>query len=193
MAIVIVGIAAGWLLFAPNSPMNAPVEESQSEESSSSSSVISEPLTPPPVQQSSSESQQSSVKPEPDVPSSSSVSSESVAAKNCVISGCSSQVCGEEEVTTTCEWKAEYGCYQSATCEVQTNGECGWTMDSALQTCLNDAQKDERCLQQPDPGMCKAAIERFFFSGETCQSFIWGGCGGSVPFETLAECQQACE
>src|SRR3989344_3351533 len=45
----------------------------------------------------------------------------------CVVTGCSSQVCAEEDVITTCEYRSEYACYKSATCERQTNGECGWT------------------------------------------------------------------
>ncbi len=57
-------------------------------------------------------------------------------AKQCVVSGCSGQVCGEESVTTTCEYREEYACYKSAQCERQANGECGWTETSELRLCL---------------------------------------------------------
>ncbi len=60
----------------------------------------------------------------------------SVPEKGCVITGCSSQICAEEETITTCEYKEEYACYASATCERQDNGECGWTMTVELQSCL---------------------------------------------------------
>ncbi|MBA4146415.1 MAG: proteinase inhibitor I4 serpin, partial [Cytophaga sp.] len=26
-----------------------------------------------------------------------------------------------------------------------------------------------------------------------CKEFIWGGCGGVVPFETLEECKGGCQ
>lgn len=60
--------------------------------------------------------------------------------KKCVISGCSNQVCGDEEVATTCEFKEEYACYANATCEVQSTGECGWTETDELVQCVSDAQ-----------------------------------------------------
>lgn len=54
----------------------------------------------------------------------------------CIITGCSSQVCAEEEMMTTCEYKDEYQCYRGARCERQTNGECGWTQTPELIECL---------------------------------------------------------
>jgi hypothetical protein len=59
----------------------------------------------------------------------------------CVVAGCSSQLCVESsqsDITTTCEFKWEYQCYRSATCEVQTDGQCGWTMTPELQACLGE-------------------------------------------------------
>ncbi|MDP2788733.1 MAG: hypothetical protein Q8O46_01600 [bacterium] len=56
----------------------------------------------------------------------------------CFIGGCSSQICSDQEgIVTTCEYKEEYACYKSASCERQTGGECGWTQTSELQLCLN--------------------------------------------------------
>lgn len=56
----------------------------------------------------------------------------------CIKTGCSSTVCTEagNEVMTTCEFKAEYACYQQATCERQPDGACGWTQTEALTACL---------------------------------------------------------
>jgi hypothetical protein len=53
---------------------------------------------------------------------------------------------------------------------------------------------DERCVLIPDPGNCRGAFPRFYYDQEEgqCKQFIWGGCGGVVPFETLADCQEAC-
>ena len=37
-----------------------------------------------------------------------------------------------EDVITTCEYRPEYACYQSATCTAQADGQCGWTMTPEL-------------------------------------------------------------
>jgi hypothetical protein len=56
----------------------------------------------------------------------------------CIKSGCSGIVCVEpgKEVVTTCEYKAEYACYKTASCERQPNGACGWTETAELTACL---------------------------------------------------------
>lgn len=54
----------------------------------------------------------------------------------CVVTGCSGQVCAEEDVFTTCEWLPQYACYDTATCERQAGGECGWTETPELDACL---------------------------------------------------------
>jgi len=50
------------------------------------------------------------------------------------------------------------------------------------------------CLKAPDRGPCKAAMERYYFDPETgtCKAFMWGGCQGSVPFETMEACKDTC-
>jgi hypothetical protein len=52
-----------------------------------------------------------------------------------------------------------------------------------------------RCALEPDPGTCRAAIPRFYFDKKEnqCKEFIWGGCGGVVPFETLEACKKCSE
>jgi eight-cysteine-cluster-containing protein len=56
----------------------------------------------------------------------------------CITTGCSGIVCAEpdKEVMTTCEYRAEYACYQKATCEKQADGTCGWTQTAELTSCL---------------------------------------------------------
>lgn len=59
------------------------------------------------------------------------------AGGECFAGGCSGQICSDDPgVISTCEWRAEYACYQTATCERQAGGECGWTQTSELQACL---------------------------------------------------------
>ena len=55
----------------------------------------------------------------------------------CIVTGCSGQVCSDEDVITTCEWRDEYACYRTARCERQSDGRCGWTPTAELQVCLN--------------------------------------------------------
>lgn len=58
----------------------------------------------------------------------------------------------------------------------------------------NKAESSRHCSLAPEPGMCKASIEKFYFDWESysCKPFIWGGCGGVVPFDTLESCQVLC-
>jgi eight-cysteine-cluster-containing protein len=56
--------------------------------------------------------------------------------KPCFKTGCSGQVCADEEVITTCEYLAEYDCYKTAKCERQANGKCGFTDTPELRRCL---------------------------------------------------------
>jgi hypothetical protein len=56
--------------------------------------------------------------------------------KPCFKTGCSGQVCADEEVMTTCEFKPEYECYKRARCERQANGQCGFTDTPELRRCL---------------------------------------------------------
>ncbi|MEO8699808.1 MAG: DUF6748 domain-containing protein [Kofleriaceae bacterium] len=58
-------------------------------------------------------------------------------ATACFVGGCSGQVCSDQEgVITTCEWREEYACYATATCERQGDGACGWTPTAELDSCL---------------------------------------------------------
>lgn len=58
--------------------------------------------------------------------------------KPCVVSGCSGQICADEPMFSTCEWREEYACYATATCERQADGVCGWTQTPELEACLGD-------------------------------------------------------
>lgn len=60
-----------------------------------------------------------------------------VDAKTCFVGGCSGQICSDQEgAISTCEFRPEYACYQTATCEAQGDGECGWTETAELSACL---------------------------------------------------------
>lgn len=61
-------------------------------------------------------------------------------ARECIVSGCSGQLCLDkdtaQDVFTTCEWKEKYGCYREARCIEQEDGTCGWTKTPELLECL---------------------------------------------------------
>ena len=59
---------------------------------------------------------------------------------------------------------------------------------------LAQEMADTRCSMKPEPGPCKALFERYYYEkkSKACRPFFWGGCDGAVPFETMAECEQAC-
>lgn len=59
------------------------------------------------------------------------------AEKECRATGCSGQICADEDVATTCEFLKEYTCYKTARCERQSDGQCGWTMSNELKSCLD--------------------------------------------------------
>ncbi len=67
-----------------------------------------------------------------------SVASEGECGGGCRVAGCSGQLCvgvGDPGFST-CEWRDEYACYRSATCEPQADGACGWTRTPALDACI---------------------------------------------------------
>lgn len=58
------------------------------------------------------------------------------------------------------------------------------------QTIEQSATCIEKCNQEPEVGQCNAAVPIFYFNKNTkkCDTFIWGGCNGVVPFITQEEC-----
>lgn len=63
-------------------------------------------------------------------------------ANDCVVTGCSSQLCVDARVApvyTTCEWREEYACYRDVACERQPTGECGFSPTDTLIACLAEA------------------------------------------------------
>jgi hypothetical protein len=61
----------------------------------------------------------------------------------CVKTGCSGQICADENVFSTCEFRPEYACYREATCERQDDGTCGWTETAELSACLANPPQPE--------------------------------------------------
>ena len=51
-----------------------------------------------------------------------------------------------------------------------------------------------KCSLVPNSGMCLALFTKYYYdtNEKKCKTFVWGGCGGTVPFETLADCEKQC-
>lgn len=59
----------------------------------------------------------------------------------CVVKGCNSELCTDQNITSSCTWHAEFACYQNTDtiCERdQTTNECGWRQTESLASCLAD-------------------------------------------------------
>jgi hypothetical protein len=58
----------------------------------------------------------------------------------CIVGGCSGELCtnaSNGDMMSTCEYRAEYACYQKhGVCKRQSDGNCGWTMTAAMKQCL---------------------------------------------------------
>jgi len=55
-----------------------------------------------------------------------------------------------------------------------------------------EAECQTKCGLKPDAGLCKAYFPKYYYDKEEgkCKEFIWGGCDGVVPFQTLEECEK---
>lgn len=56
-------------------------------------------------------------------------------------------------------------------------------------------EQESRCNLTYDTGPCKANFPKYYYDmkDNKCKEFIYGGCDGEVPFETLEDCQKQCE
>lgn len=77
--------------------------------------------------------------------SSSSSVSKGRTADGCIRSGCSGQICADEDMMSTCEWREEYRCYETARCKRQSDGQCGWTETKELTSCLEGDDDAASC------------------------------------------------
>jgi glucose/arabinose dehydrogenase len=57
-------------------------------------------------------------------------------AAGCSKTGCSGQICADDNVVTTCEFLPEYACYRDAVCERMAGGQCGFRQTRELSECL---------------------------------------------------------
>lgn len=68
-----------------------------------------------------------------------------------------------------------------------------------LNTALKESSGKEvdltaRCKMKPDHGPCMALFHAGYYDElvRTCRTFTYGGCNGTVPFETVEACRKVC-
>ena len=61
----------------------------------------------------------------------------------CIRTGCSGQICSDRPRSSTCEMRPEYRCYDTARCERQDDGSCGFTLTDELEQCLDNGGPDD--------------------------------------------------
>lgn len=63
----------------------------------------------------------------------------------CYIGGCSSEVCSDSpNMASNCIYRPEFACYKAnSVCKRQSNGQCGWTPNSALASCIQKANTSQ--------------------------------------------------
>ncbi len=61
----------------------------------------------------------------------------------------------------------------------------------AYTTCKREYIPSDRCQLIPETGPCRAYFIKYYYdkNEKKCKEFVWGGCEGVVPFNTLEECK----
>lgn len=112
--------------------------------------------------------------------------------------GTCGEICKQPAVEGSCEqnYTRYYFNESSQECETFVYSGCGGNENnfadfaSCRKVCKNE------CTLDPESGLCRALIQRFFYNSETgnCESFVYGGCGGNNNnFESIQECEERCQ
>lgn len=105
------------------------------------------------------------------------ISLQGTPGSGCKIMGCSGQICGnagDEETMTTCEYKDEYACYgRHSRCEIQDNGECGWSDTRMLQMCLGTSEETSNVFPKvPMPKITLPPMRDIGCVGAGCEEAV---------------------
>lgn len=60
------------------------------------------------------------------------------APSTCKRTGCSGQVCSDQDVATDCMWAEHYQCYDLAICGMTADGNCGWINTPDYTNCMEN-------------------------------------------------------
>ncbi|XP_043914619.1 papilin-like [Protopterus annectens] len=83
------------------------------------------------------------------------------------------------------------------TCDQFNYGGCSGNGNNfhTKKECLQECQNEDVCKLNSDPGRCYGFFPRYFYNStsQTCEKFIYGGCGGNGNnFDNEEECLQTC-
>ncbi|XP_046373055.1 actinia tenebrosa protease inhibitors-like [Haliotis rufescens] len=107
------------------------------------------------------------------------------------------EVCNQRPTHGPCN--AQYSRFyfnpDTQTCETFTYGGCGGNANNFQR--ITDCEKIcfPTCAEMSDRGPCRGLINRYFFNpqSQTCEVFIYGGCGGNCNnFINITQCEETC-
>ncbi|XP_022249736.1 carboxypeptidase inhibitor SmCI-like isoform X2 [Limulus polyphemus] len=99
-----------------------------------------------------------------------------------------------DKETGTCEQFIYGGCDGNAN-NFETIDECHGVCKGSRKS-LDGADDKAHCFLPPETGKCFGHFPSFYYDpeSETCESFIYGGCGGNANrFLTQKKCLESCE
>ena len=104
----------------------------------------------------------------------------------CIVSGCSGQVCAPYPVDTTCEWLPEYECLQYSECTVVTaDGACGWLETPEYIECLERIHGQDDCTSDADCAPGEFCLDgKCHFEDCVCPD-VWQPVCGAVNWDGL--------
>ncbi|MCP4971487.1 MAG: hypothetical protein GY932_12960 [Arcobacter sp.] len=64
-----------------------------------------------------------------------------------------------------------------------------------LSACAKEQKLPKKCYEKQDTGKCRAYFINYYYNqdSKSCEKFVYGGCGGNVPFNKLTDCKKTCE
>ncbi|MBW2703664.1 MAG: hypothetical protein JRF33_22840 [Deltaproteobacteria bacterium] len=127
----------------------------------------------------------------------------------CVVTGCSGEICAPYPVNSTCVWLPEYECLQLSICGALTTSTgqttCGWTQTPEYLECLSNVMNPDACNADMDcaPGelctqgvchpsdcICPEVYDPVCGAdGQTYDNFCFLNCAG-VPFQHEGSCER---
>jgi hypothetical protein len=103
---------------------------------------------------------------------------------DCVVTGCSGQICAETDVASTCEWTESYACYKKyGICQRGGDGKCGWA----------DTKELSSCLASPTPKACGGIAGIACDPGLYCHFELVDACGGGDQMGTCRSKPDTCD
>jgi len=122
--------------------------------------------------------------------------------EECVVSGCSGEICATEEMASDCMWLPEYECLKFSVCgNFAENGGCGWLETDEYLACLEGMCLPEEICGNGLDDDCDGIVDNGCMTGceddadcplgETCEIYCGNGwCEGvCVPVEPENLCE----